>query len=88
MDSLPPGVPLSEIPAGKPPAGVKPNFVDPKSLANAIITVNAVFLALMLIFLTLRIYTKAVLLHNLWWDDCKSPALAFCSKFTNSQIPP
>ena len=80
MDSLPPGVPLSEIPAGKPPIGVEPNFVDPKSLANAIVTVNAVFLALMLIFITLRVYTKAMLLHSLWWDDCKSPVLALHSR--------
>lgn len=80
MDSLPPGIPLSEIPAGKPPAGVEPNFVDPNSLANAIITVNAVFLALMLIFITLRIYTKAMLLHALWWDDCKSHMLTLHNK--------
>lgn len=63
MDSLPPGVPLSEIPAGKPAAGVKPNLVHPPSLANADVTVNAVFLALMLILTSFRIYTKAMLLH-------------------------
>ena len=80
MDSLPPGIPLSEIPAGKPPAGVKPNLVDPNSLAHAIISVNAVFLALMLIFITLRIYTKSMLLHALWWDDCKSPMLNVYNK--------
>ena len=80
MESLPPGIPLSQIPAGKPPAGVKPNLIDPDSLGGAIVTVNAVFLALMLIFVTLRIYTKAVLLQTLWWDDCKLPVLALCSK--------
>ena len=81
MASLPPGISLSETPAGKPPAGVKPNLIDPDSLGGAIVTVNAVFLALMLIFITLRTYTKAVLLQSLWWDDCKLPVLALCSKF-------
>ena len=72
MDSLPPGVPLSEIPALKPPPGIKPNFVNPPSYANALVTVNAVFLTLMLITLALRLYTKGVLLKSLGWDDCKS----------------
>ena len=73
MDSIPPGVPLSEIPALQPPPGVKSNFVDPPSYANALIAVNAVFLAFMLIALTIRIFTKSILLHSLGWDDCKSP---------------
>lgn len=69
MDSIPSGVPLSKIPTLKPPPGVKSNFVDPPSLANAIIAVSVVFLALMLIALTVRIYTKWILLRSLWWDD-------------------
>lgn len=71
MDSIPSGVPLSKIPTLKPPPGVKSNFVDPPSLANAIIAVSVVFLALMLIALTVRIYTKWILLRSLWWDDCE-----------------
>lgn len=72
MEQLPPGVPLSQIPALKPPPGVKPNFVDPVSLAPAIIAVNVVFLVLMLIALVMRLYTKGILLRNLWWDDRKT----------------
>lgn len=68
--SLPPNADLSKIPAMKPPPGEIPNFVDPPSIGNAIIIVNVVFLALMLGFVTVRVYTKGVLSRSLGWDDC------------------
>lgn len=73
MDSIPSGVPLSAIPVSPPPPGVTPNFIDPTSYANALIVVNVVFLVIMLITLTIRIFTKGMLLHSLGWDDCKPP---------------
>lgn len=55
----------------QPPPGVASNFINPSSVANAIIIVQAVFLTLMLGFVTLRIYTKAFLIRSLGWDDCE-----------------
>ena len=68
--SIPPGVPLSEIPALQPPPGVTPNFVNPPTIAPALVTVNAVFLALMIVAVSIRIFSKGVLLRSLGWDDC------------------
>ncbi|KAF6226143.1 hypothetical protein HO133_009009 [Letharia lupina] len=47
--SIPAGVPLSEIPSLQPPPGVTPNFINPPTIAPALIAVNGVFLALMLV---------------------------------------
>ena len=57
--SIPTGVPLSDIP------GVTPNFINPPSLAPTLITVNSVFLALMLISLSIRVYIKGIVLCSL-----------------------
>lgn len=68
--SFPAGVPLSEIPSLQPPPGVTPNFIDPPTIAPALIVVNGVFLALMLVAVSIRIYCKGILLRSLGWDDC------------------
>lgn len=70
-NNLPSSMDLSQIPAGRPPPGVVPNFKNPESLADSVIIVNSIFLALMLVFLTIRIYTKQFIAHGLGWDDCK-----------------
>jgi hypothetical protein len=64
--SIPP-----DFPALPPPAGVQSNFIDPPSQATALICLNAIFLALMLIVVTVRMYVKGRVLHNLGWDDCE-----------------
>ena len=71
-ESIAAGVPLSQIPTLEPPPGVTPNFVNPHSLATTLIAVNGVFVALMLIALSIRIYTKGMILRSLGWDDCWS----------------
>ena len=68
---IPSGVPLSKIPSLQPPPGVTPNFINPPSIANAIITVSRLFLVLMLAAVSMRIYTKGVIIRTLGWDDCK-----------------
>lgn len=68
--SIPAGVPLSEIPALQPPPGITPNFINPPTIAPALIAVNGVFLALMLLAVSIRIYSKGLLLRSLGWDDC------------------
>ncbi|KAI4098829.1 MAG: hypothetical protein L6R37_006283 [Teloschistes peruensis] len=50
---------------------VKSDFVNPPSLADALITVNLVFLILMVLVVSARIYTRGVLLRTLGWDDWK-----------------
>jgi len=69
--SLPPGVDLSQIPSLRPPPGVIPNFKHPPSLADALIAVDVVFLALMLVAVGVRVYTKGFILRSLGWDDCE-----------------
>ncbi|KAK7214246.1 hypothetical protein V2G26_021424 [Clonostachys chloroleuca] len=56
MDSL--GLDLSNIPAGIPPAGHTPNFVDPPSLGNMPKIFTYVTLPPMLILFTMRIFTR------------------------------
>lgn len=60
---------LADIPAGLPPPGVTPNFVNPPSLRDPTITANAVFLSLSTVFVLLRIYTRKWLTRMLKWDD-------------------
>lgn len=69
--TVPHGLPLSQVPALEPPPGVIPNLVNPPSLANTVIVVSVVFLTLMLFFVSIRIYTKGVLLRSLGWEDCE-----------------
>lgn len=61
---------LQNIPALPPPPGVKSNFDNPVTRDAALIEANAVFIALMLLLLAIRVYSKARITHTLWWDDC------------------
>ena len=55
--SLPPGIPLSQIPYGRPPPGVEPlNFVNPPTKEKPIIAVSAITVALATIFVIGRVY--------------------------------
>ena len=69
--SLPPGTDLSKIPALEPPPGVIPDFVNPPSLAKTLIIVNVIFMVLMVIFVALRVYSKALVIRAMGWDDCE-----------------
>ncbi|KAL6875001.1 hypothetical protein J3F83DRAFT_535429 [Trichoderma novae-zelandiae] len=55
---LPPGVDLCLVPAALPPPGVIPNFVNPTSLAPAIIAVSVVMLTVSTVFLAARVLTN------------------------------
>lgn len=54
-----------------PPEGVIPNFETPVSIAYISRDVTYPFLSLMLAFLSLRLYTRAVITHNFGVDDGK-----------------
>ncbi|CAF9907976.1 MAG: hypothetical protein HETSPECPRED_007954 [Heterodermia speciosa] len=60
---------LSQIPAGRPPAGTLPNFIDPVTLKAPVVALNVVFLALATVFVGLRLYTRKFLSRMLGWDD-------------------
>ena len=56
--------------AGKPPPGVHSNFVNPESLRNPEIIVNAIFVSLATVAVVVRIYAKTVVTRATGWDDC------------------
>jgi len=68
------GIPASvfqNFPAGTPPKGIKPNFIDPPNHDALIISLNTVLLTLMWTVVLLRLYAKGLILRTLGWDDCK-----------------
>lgn len=66
----------SNIPIFDPPAGATSNFIDPESHASAFLATSALFLALMLILVVMRMWAKLVVLGAPSWDDGK--LLVFC----------
>ena len=70
IDGIPTSV-LENFPAGVPPTGVTPNFIDPPNHDALVITLNTVLLSLMWTAVLLRLYAKGRILHTLGWDDCK-----------------
>lgn len=69
--SLPSSVPLDRVPGLEPPPGVVPNFVNPENYQNKIIACLTVFLAIATIFTAAKLYTKAVIVKSIAWEDCK-----------------
>lgn len=74
---LPSGVPLSQIPAAVPPAGVTPNFKNPPSLVPATICVCTVMVSLTLFFVATRVYMAFQLKHKLALDECTRVRFSF-----------
>ncbi|KAM7184582.1 hypothetical protein V8F33_012918 [Rhypophila sp. PSN 637] len=66
---LPAGVDMSQIPAGIPPPGQTPNFIDPPSLSPVYRGIIYSFVPLMILFLIFRLYTRMRILRKLGWDD-------------------
>ncbi|KAI5861021.1 hypothetical protein GGS23DRAFT_578385 [Durotheca rogersii] len=88
MDSLPPGIDLSQIPAGVPPPGVLPNFVDPPS--QSWIGRLSVYTTLppMVLFFVLRVYVRLIVVRRFGADDYLCVlAAAFTIGFSCMLIP-
>lgn len=66
---LPPPALWSLVPGLEPPLGVQPNFINPEGRGYVILVVGSVLLTLMIIFYTVRMYTKLFLIRKLTWDD-------------------
>ena len=64
-------VDLSQIPAGRPPAGTVPNFIDPVTLKAPVVAFNVTFLTLSTVIVGIRLYTRKFLSRVLGWEDCK-----------------
>ena len=60
-----------KTPVGKPPPGFKsldPDAPDP--LLATYQAISALTVILTTIFIGVRMYTRGIVLKNLWWDDC------------------
>ncbi len=55
---------------GDLPEGVRSNFVNPQSRAKQLVIVNALGLALSLMLIFARLWSKFRVTHNVGWDDC------------------
>ena len=63
--NIPPGTIVGTVPA---PPGITPNFINPpRDSAPLILTI--VFLTLSLIFVSMRLFTRLILLRGFGWDD-------------------
>ena len=72
-------IPIQDIPAMKPPGppgAVIPNFNHPYSSAYLTLTIIALALPLMLIFVTLRVYVRLWVKKTWAYEDSKSPSLS------------
>ncbi len=79
--SLPQGTPYdpSQIPALQPPPGVIPNFNDPYTRGPVLIALSAVAIAIMYLFVIIRLYCKVWVHRKVSWDDRKSTLKALAT---------
>ncbi|MCJ1401861.1 hypothetical protein MMC11_005078 [Xylographa trunciseda] len=63
--NMPPGSVIGTVPA---PPGITPNFVNPPRDSSPLI-LTIIFLTLSLIFVSMRLFTRIVLLRGFGWDD-------------------
>jgi len=68
---------LAFIPALAPPPGVRPNFKDPLSLETPLRVSVCLVMALMLVFVSLRVYTRLRITREFGAEDCKLLARPF-----------
>jgi hypothetical protein len=66
------GIPLTEIPAGRPPPGEVSHIHHAVGRTHMITTCDVICIIIVCTVVAMRFYTRIALLKNLWWDDCKS----------------
>jgi hypothetical protein len=71
--SGPNGIPAAiwNLPALRPPPGVKSNFENPETRSREIIVINAVFLTLMLVAVLMRFCVRRSGNTPFNWDGCQ-----------------
>ena len=62
---------LWRIPALPPPPGKESNFLDPLDHGLIFIVVGPISMALLVIFVLLRLFAKVWVLRSFGWDDCR-----------------
>ncbi|CAF9916812.1 MAG: hypothetical protein ALECFALPRED_010874 [Alectoria fallacina] len=67
--SLIPGINPAMLPSMAPPPGVDSNFVNPVTLADAIVAVSAITSVLAVIFLSMRLYSTLAITRSASYDD-------------------
>ncbi|THZ03651.1 hypothetical protein D6C95_03654 [Aureobasidium pullulans] len=71
------GIPLTEIPAGRPPPGEVSHIHHAVGRTHMITTCDIICMIIVCTVVAMRMYTRIHLLKNLWWDDwCTLFALA------------
>lgn len=60
---------ILQYPAATPPPGVTPNFTHPDSKGPELVVGGGVLLAIMMISITIRVYTKLHIINKFSWDD-------------------
>ncbi|KAI4849988.1 hypothetical protein E4T44_03011 [Aureobasidium sp. EXF-8845] len=63
------GIPLTEIPAGRPPAGEVSHIHHAVGRTHMITTCDIICIIIVCTVVAMRFYTRIALLKNLWWDD-------------------
>ncbi|KAG9564896.1 hypothetical protein KCU61_g7293, partial [Aureobasidium melanogenum] len=63
------GIPLSEIPAGRPPPGQVSHIHHATGRTHMITTCDIICIILVCGVVAARFYTRIRLVKNLWWDD-------------------
>ena len=59
-------------PAGTPPAGVRPDFINPPNLDVFVTLTVAICVSLATLALLIRMYTKVYLVRLTAYEDCES----------------
>lgn len=59
-------------PAGTPPPGIIPNLVNPSTQGPTMIIVGSILLFFMLVFASMRFFTKLCIVRRTTLDDCES----------------
>ena len=61
---------INSIPAMQPPPGVIPNFDNPESMHPYVLGVAIGTIAVMVIAISIRVYTKAFIMRDMKWEEC------------------
>lgn len=73
MTVLSPGINSSTTPVSPPPPGTSSNFVDPESLAKAMMDTEIFMLVLTTFVVKIRLFSNYRATRGLGWDDCNLP---------------
>lgn len=77
LNSTPGDLTVLQVPALEPPPGTVPNFTNAENRGAVLIIINGILLAVMAIFMVIRVYTKSVIIRKLSWDNLTISFSAF-----------